>query len=255
MTIFQAVVLGTVQGFTEFLPVSSSAHLIIVQYLFGLKGPSLLVFDVVVHLGTLSAIFIYFAKDFFPFPKIGGRMFRLIVLATIPTAIIGLLFKKSMDQFFDSLLPVAIALFINSFILASTYWAPRWDKKEMRSFKDAFWIGVVQGISVLPGISRSGSTISTALWRNIKNEDAVRFSFFIAIPAILGAAVVVLPAGVTAFSKEMLPAMVTGFIAAFISGYLAISVLFKVISKGKFHYFAFYTFLLALVSFVFSLHH
>jgi len=255
MTIFQAAVLGTVQGLTEFLPVSSSAHLVIIQYLFGLKGPSLLVFDVVVHLGTLSAIFIYFAKDFFPVPKIGSRMFGLIILATIPTAIIGLILRKTMDPFFTTLTPVAITLFINSFILGSTYWAPRWDQKEMRSFKDAFWIGVVQGISVLPGISRSGSTVSAALWRNVKSEDAVRFSFFIAIPAIIGAAGLVIPEGIASFSGEMLPAMMTGFITAFVAGYFSISIVFRVISKGKFHYFGFYTLIVSAIAFVFAVLH
>ena len=255
MTIFQALVLGIVQGLTEFLPVSSSAHLVIIQYLFGLKGPALLVFDVVVHLGTLTALLIYFTNDFFPVPKIGVRMMGLILLATIPTAILGLFLKKVMEPFFTSLMPVAITLFVNSFILASTYWAPRRDQKEMHSPWDALWIGIVQGISVLPGISRSGSTVSAALWLKIKGEDAVRFSFFIAIPAIVGAAVLVLPKSASSFSSEMAVPMIVGFIAALISGLFAVSILFRVISKGKFHYFGFYTLIVSSIAFVFSIFH
>src|SRR3989338_9111825 len=103
MTILQALSLGIVQGLTEFLPVSSSAHLVILQYFFGLKGPILLVFDVVVHVGTLSSILIYFGKDLFPFPKIGGRAMALIVFATVPTAVIGFVLKGYTEILFGTL--------------------------------------------------------------------------------------------------------------------------------------------------------
>ncbi len=255
MTILQAVVLGIVQGLTEFLPVSSSAHLIIIQNLFHLEGPLLLVFDVVVHVGTLSALLIYFAKDFFPLSKISARMFWLIVLATIPTGIIGLLIKHWTEHSFMALWLTAFTLFINSIILISTWWAPRRDQHVMNRWWDALWIGIVQGISVLPGISRSGSTVAAALWLKVKGEDAVRFSFFIAIPAILAAAVLVLPQSIQFFSSDTWPVLAVGFVSALVSGYFSIFIVFRVISKGKFHYFAFYTLLLALVSFIFSLHH
>jgi undecaprenyl-diphosphatase len=252
MTIIQAVVLGVVQGLTEFLPVSSSAHLAIIQNLFGLHGQVLMVFDVVVHLGTLSALLIYFRKDLFPFPKITPRYVGLIILATIPTALIGFGIKDWMEQYFDVMWVVALTLLINSFILLSTWWAPRYDKKEESTWKDAVWIGIAQGISILPGISRSGATVTMALWLKIKTEEAVRFSFLIAIPAILGAAVLVLPDALPAVSPEMGPVMAAGFISAFLSGYFAIYVLFQVTLRGRFHYFAFYTFLLAAVSFIYQ---
>jgi undecaprenyl-diphosphatase len=249
MTIFQAVILGAVQGVTEFLPVSSSAHLAIVQNLFGLRGPVLLAFDVIVHLGTLSALFIYFRKDLFPVPKIGWNYFGLIVLATIPTVIIGILIKEWMKVYFDVIWVVAVTLLINSFILWSTWWAPRERRKEKGNWLDALWIGIAQGISILPGISRSGATISTALWLKVKPQEAVRFSFLLAIPAILGASVLLFPEMLAVLSKEMWPAMGVGFVSAFISGYAAICILFKVTLRGQFHYFAFYTFVLAITTF------
>ncbi|OGW85432.1 MAG: hypothetical protein A3C35_01025 [Omnitrophica bacterium RIFCSPHIGHO2_02_FULL_46_11] len=252
MTIFQAIILGTVQGLTEFLPVSSSAHLAIIQNLFGLRGPVLLVFDVVVHLGTLSSLLIYFAKDFFPFPKIGGKMFWLIVIATLPTAAIGFGIKDWMDRNFDVLWIVAVTLLLNSFILWSTTKAPRTNQKETCSTWDAFWIGIAQGISILPGISRSGATVSAALWLKVKGAEAVRFSFYIAIPAILGAAVLVLPESISSFQGHMWPLMVAGFISALVSGYIAIHILFRIMLKGQFHHFAWYTFALAIITFLFS---
>lgn len=251
MSIIQAVVLGAIQGITEFLPVSSSAHLAIVQNLFGLRGPVLLVFDVVVHLGTLSALLIYFRKDLLPIPKIGTKYFGLIIAATIPTVIIGFSIKDWMEEYFDVLWVVALTLLINSFILLSTWWSPRDRPKRECTWLDAFWVGVAQGISILPGISRSGATVSTALWLKVKAEEAVRFSFLIAIPAILGASVLLMPEMLKVFSGDMWPVMSVGFISAFISGYAAIYVLFKVTLRGQFHYFAFYTFALALFAFAF----
>ena len=251
MSIIQAVVLGVIQGITEFLPVSSSAHLAIVQNLFGLRGPVLLVFDVVVHLGTLSALLIYFREDLLPIPKIGINYFGLIIAATIPTVIIGFSIKGWMETYFDALWVVAVTLIINSFILWSTWWSPRDRSKQTCGWLDAFWVGVAQGISILPGISRSGATVSTALWLKVKPEEAVRFSFLIAIPAILGASVLLMPEMIEVFSKDMWPVMSVGFISAFISGYAAIYILFQVTLRGQFHYFAFYTFGLALVTFAF----
>ncbi len=253
MTLGQAAVLGIVQGLTEFLPVSSTAHLVIVQNLFRLKGPILLVFDVVVHLGTLASLLVYFGKNFFAReierPK---HILWLVILATIPTGIIGFLLKDWMEEYFNSLSITVITLLLNSLILWSTRWIPGRAGKEISHWLDAVWIGIAQGISILPGISRSGATISTALWLRIKAEDAAWFSFLIAIPAILGATVVVLPESLRFFSIETWPILATGFIAAFFSGYLAILVLFRVMLRGQFHLFALYTFVLAIVTSFFS---
>lgn len=250
MTFFQALVLGVVQGLTEFLPVSSSAHLIIFQNFFQLRGPILLVFDVVVHLGTLLAIFVYFWKEFFPWPKWEKKMWLLIIIGTIPTGIIGLALNDWMEANFNVLWITSVTLLLNSLILWSVKWAPV-NRKEGMSLRDSFWIGVAQGISILPGISRSGATVATGLWLKIKPEEAVRFSFFVGIPAILAAALVVFPEAASEVKPDMWPTMITGFVSAFVSGYFAIAVLFKIVLKGRFHDFALYTFLLAILSFIF----
>ncbi len=252
MTVLQAAALGIIQGLTEFLPISSSAHLVIVQYGMGLKGPVLLVFDVVVHVGTLLAVLIYFAKDLVLILRKDFRYGALIISATMPTALIGLLLKKPVEGFFTTLMPVACTLLVNSFILFSTQFVSSRKTQPMNSFAKAFWVGVVQGISVLPGISRSGATISAALWLGVKADEAARFSFLIAIPAIFGATVLVLPEGLQMFDRNQWPALLAGFGTAFVSGFLAIAILMKLMMKGRFHYFAFYTLLLSLISFLFA---
>ena len=254
MTLLQAIVLGVVQGFTEFLPVSSSAHLVILQHFFGLKGPILLVFDVIVHLGTLLSLFVYFGTEFFSVRKINYKTLGLIILATIPTGVIALMLRKTIEGFFlTQLAYLSAALLVTSILLWSTRSIPIDIEKKNVSWLNAFLIGVVQGISAIPGISRSGSTVTAALWLKIKNEEAVRFSFLIAIPAILGANFVILPESIRFFSPDTWPVLLSGFIAAFISGYVAIGALVKIVLKGRFHYFAIYTLALAVISFVFSL--
>jgi len=252
MTIFQAVILGIIQGLTEFLPVSSSSHLILAQNFFHLKGPILLVFDVIVHLGTLTALFIYFAKDLLPLPKLTPRMWGLIFVANIPTVIIGLLLKNWMEKYFNLLSVTAVTLLMNSVILWSTKWIPKNNQKEEPTWWDSFWIGVAQGISILPGISRSGATVTTALWLKVKSEEAVRFSFFVGIIPILGASMIELPKVLPTLSSDAGSVLTIGFISSLIFGYLSIAVLFKVVSRGKFHDFALYTFVLAIISFWFS---
>ncbi len=252
MTVLQALVLGIVQGLTEFLPVSSSAHLILVQNWFHLNGPILLVFDVVVHLGTLLAIFIYFGNVLFPFPKLSKNILIGIIVATIPTVIIGLLLENWMEEKFNTLWITAVTLLINSLILWSVKYIPKKVEKPEPNLWDSFWIGIAQGISILPGVSRSGATVTTALWFKVRSEEALRFSFFIGIPPILGAALLVFRKSVHVFTPSMWPVIITGFISSFVFGYISIAVLFKVVARGKFHDFALYTFVLALVCFYFA---
>lgn len=263
MTLTQAAILGIVQGLTEFLPVSSTSHLVITQNLFGLTGgePVLLIFDIVVHLGTLLSLFVYFWNDFISFlthptqnesgKGITLKMIWLIVLATIPTGIIGLFLRKWMEHNFNSIMVTVWTLLINSAILWSTKWV-RDGQKEMNNSLDAIWIGIAQGISILPGISRSGATCATALWLKVKAHEAARFSFLIAIPAILAAALVEIPRGLHYFSNEMLPVLIVGFVSAFVFGYFAIIILFKIMLRGRFHYFAVYTALLAIATWIFT---
>jgi undecaprenyl-diphosphatase len=252
MTLWQALALGVVQGVTEFLPVSSSAHLVILQHFFHLEGPILLVFDVVVHVGTLFSVIIFFLKSILKMIQSERRLLWLIALATLPTAGLGLFVREWSGLLFTTLQPVAIALLLNSFILWSTRQISEMETKTECSSFDALMIGVIQGISVIPGISRAGSTISGGLWLRLKREDAFRFSFLISIPAILGAMVVVLPESLTLLHADSGAVLLVGFGSAFVSGYFSISILYKIVRSGKLHLFAIYTLLLSFVAFYYS---
>ena len=211
MNWIEAVVLGVVQGLTEFLPVSSSGHLVLFQHLFGLVEPELL-FDISVHLGTLLAVLVVFYRDilqilealvqlpglvrsaggwgalFTAHPEI--RLVAMIVAGCIPTALLGILFAKVAEQLFGTLWLVGAALLVTGTFLWFTQRQNAVGRPigQMR-IKDALIIGLIQGLAIIPGISRSGATISAALYLGVDRELAGRFSFLLAIPAILGALV------------------------------------------------------------------
>jgi undecaprenyl-diphosphatase len=255
----EAVVLGVVQGLTEFLPVSSSGHLVLFQHLFGMVEPELL-FDICVHVGTLAAVLIVFYRDILEilktlvnFPELarrsGGlaalftdhpdiRLMVMIMIGCIPTAVLGIVFAKMAEALFGTIWVVGIALLVTGTFL----WFTRQRKtagrpiKEMKP-KDAFIIGLVQGMAIIPGISRSGATISAALYLGVDRELAGRFSFLLAIPAIVGA--LVLGLDNEAF-QTTLPAgtIAIGSLAAAVVGYLALVVLLKMVKKGHLYRFA-----------------
>lgn len=257
----EAVILGVVQGLTEFLPVSSSGHLVLFQHLFGLMEPELL-FDICVHVGTLAAVLAVFHKDVVKLIKTlvqapgliraaGGiralfsshaefRLMVMIVLGCIPTALLGVMFAKMAEQLFGTIWLVGVALMITGTFLWFTRRreATGRDIKEMR-LKDAFMIGLVQGLAIVPGISRSGATISAALYLGVDRELAGRFSFLLAIPAILGALVLGLDS--EAFHTS-LPAgkILVGSLVAAAVGYAALVVLLKMVRKGQLHRFSVY---------------
>lgn len=252
MTTLQAFLLGIVQGLTEFLPVSSSAHLVVVQHLFGFKEP-LVAFDVALHFGTLAALFVYFRRDLVQLVKnifVPGPATRLafgIVIASIPTAFIGFTFKDWFETLFGSLQAVGFALLGTSALL----WMTRKREAGRREIGhgkvlDFLLIGSMQGFAIIPGISRSGATLVTGLLRGFKREDAFRFSFLLSIPAVLGAGILELRDGplVNEMSRATLAA---GFLAAAITGFLALGFLERIVKKGKLHRFAGYTLTLGLL--------
>ena len=215
MTVFQAVILGILQGATEFLPISSSGHLVFAQhYLKGFHQPGILL-DVLLHLGTLFAVVIYYWKDIakilravliqldvFGWWDMGARdtyqtqrrLVLLIAVGTIPTALIGFLFKDSIEMLFSSVSFTASMLIVTGIILAAADRIKGVTRKiDSFQLKDSFIIGFVQGVAILPGISRSGSTIATGLFRKIDGEEAARFSFLLSIPAIIGAVILEVP--------------------------------------------------------------
>lgn len=271
MNLLQSIILGITQGLTEFLPVSSSGHLVLLQNIFGINEPELL-FDICLHLGTLLAVVVVFMNEIrsilrtlWSLPgllqqsKSPAELFEeneavriavLIVAGTIPTAILGLLFHKITDQLFGSIWLVGCMLLVTGTLL----WLTRRVQLKGRplkrvTLKDALIIGVVQGLAILPGISRSGSTISAALFLGIDREVAGRFSFLLSIPAILGALVV-------GFESEAIRSNVSGVTiligtaTAGIVGIVALKVLLGLVKKGRLPFFAPYCWLIGMIAFV-----
>lgn len=260
----EALILGLIQGLTEYLPVSSSGHLAIGAKLFGLSGEENLAFTVAVHVATvLSTLVIlwkeivWLFKGFFKF-KWNDEMKYLvnILISMIPVAIVGFLFKDTVEEIFGSgLLIVGICLLVTAALLAFAYFAkPR--QKEKISMLDAFIIGIAQAVAVLPGLSRSGSTIATGLLLGNKKEKLAQFSFLMVIPPILGEALLdVLKmakgcADAAMNSIGFLP-LAIGFITAFVVGCLACKWMINIVKKGKLIWFAIYCAIVGLVSIFF----
>lgn len=274
MNLLQSIILGTVQGLTEFLPVSSSGHLVIFQQLFGLKTAELF-FDICLHAGTLIAVVAVFYRDILSILKTlvraprlareaGGlkplfatdeniRITVLILVGTIPTGVLGVLFDEIAEQIFANLLLVGLMLLITGTLL----WVTRRTKtsgKPVTGMKisDSIFIGIVQGLAILPGISRSGSTISVAVLMGIDRETAGRYSFLLSIPAIVGAMVMKLKSGLMEQSSASIAAIAGGTLAAVLVGYLALLFLLKVIKHGKFYMFSPYCWIVGILALAFS---
>ncbi|MBU1931168.1 undecaprenyl-diphosphate phosphatase [Patescibacteria group bacterium] len=239
MGYLQAFLLGVVQGLTEFLPISSSGHLVIGQKLLGLDQPPVL-FDILVHCGTLAAIVIFFNKRLIKFFSLWVNL-KLILIASVPVGLVGLILNPYTDYLFNSLNLVAVGLLITGLLLFLTKRLTLLSKNEL-GFKSALGIGVFQALAILPGVSRSGATISAALLQGIDQEAAFNFSFFLAVPAILAALLLqILQLNQPAI--ELVPGLI-GFITAAIFGYFSLKLLQQVLQKARLHYFAYYCFAL-----------
>lgn len=260
----QALVLGVIQGLTEYLPVSSSGHLAIGSALFGVQGEDNLAFTVMVHVATvLSTLVIlwkeidWILKGLFKFEmNAETKYFLNIVVSMIPVGIVGVFFKDYVEDIFGSgLLIVGCCLLLTALLLTFSYFAkPR--QREHISMKDAFIIGLAQAAAVLPGLSRSGSTIATGLLLGNKKENLAQFSFLMVIPPILGEALLdVLKAakGEDAFAGiDTLP-LVVGFVAAFVSGCIACKWMINIVKRGKLVWFGVYCAIAGVVTIVCSL--
>jgi len=238
----QAFLLAIVQGITEWLPISSSAHLAILQKLMGISPP--VAFDVALHVGTLISVLIYFREDLISLIN-KKEMIAYIIFASVPTAIIGFAFHDFFASFFSDVRLVGAALLVTGTFLYLTKFSR---ESRMLDSKSAFVIGIAQGIAVAPGISRSGATIGTGMLLGIKGEAAARFSFLISIPAIVGAAF---------FELRKVPLqfidagpMLFGMVIAAIVGYAAIVFLFRIIQKGNFSAFAYYCWFIGIAALV-----
>lgn len=245
MTYPQAIFLAIIQGLTEFLPISSSGHLVISQKLLGLKPPIL--FDILVHVGTLGAIIIYFWK---PLLKISKQTVSMVVIGTTPAAVAGLFLQRYIAQIFDSLRLVGMALLITAGLLFSScqFKSLNKQKKQFKYLKwwDALFIGVLQALAILPGVSRSGSTIVAGLWRGLKQDTAFQFSFYLAIPAILGALTLQIPDLING-QVNYLSQGILGMIIAGIVGYGALKILEKTLISAKLWIFGIYCLVLGII--------
>lgn len=258
MNSLQAIFLGILQGLSEFLPISSSGHLVLAQKIFGIKE-SMLSFDVAVHGGTLLAVLIYFRKEIWKilhewWKSFLGKCFKRkkeegnhfgkllphIVLSIIPTIIIFLIFKEFFKSFFGRIDFLGAAWFLMGIllILSNRFKNGKRDLFSLR-YLDTFLIGAAQGIAILPGISRSGVTIVLAMLLGFSRNDAAKFSFFIAIPAILGALCLEFWEGFSFFHSYPREILI-GFLSSAFTGYWVIKWLMSLIAKGKFSFFGYY---------------
>ena len=275
MSYFQAILLGLIQGLTEFLPVSSSGHLALLQHFFGVKADEVLLFTVMLHVGTLVSVFIMYHKDIWELIKeLGltikdlctGKGLRLaerpvrklgvmMIVATIPTAIIGFAFNDFFESLYSRILFIGIGFLITG---TEMYIAEKIGSNtreiDKMTFGNAILVGVMQGIAIYPGISRSGSTLVGGLAGGLKREFAIRFAFLISIPSILGSALLegkdALEAGI---DTSVLGPIAVGMVIAAISGVLAIKAMIKVVSDKKLKYFSYYVWALGALVIIYSL--
>ncbi|MFP4668564.1 MAG: undecaprenyl-diphosphate phosphatase [Desulfobacterales bacterium] len=256
MTTLQAIALGIIQGLTEFLPVSSSGHLVLFQNLFGLNRPEL-IFDIAVHTGTLAAICFYFYKDIAAMIKEVAKwtyslirrtnpgpatpelwLAAMIAAGSVPTAIIGFAFHGIADILFSSVLLVGFALIATGFWMWFTRGRDRTMKDQSRlNTLRALLIGIAQGIAVIPGVSRSGATIAASLYLGLDRDTAARYSFLLSIPAIAGAALLSI-ADTPAGGSAKLPAILAGTAASALVGYAALRLLVYLVKNGRLFIFA-----------------
>lgn len=257
MSIPEAIVLGIIQGLTEFLPVSSSGHLEIGKHLLGVNTSESFFFSVAVHGATVLSTLAVFRKDIIAIMKDlfkfrlneGTKFFLLIILSAIPVLFVGLFLKERVEALFDgNVVFVGIMLLVTALILFLSGLGR--DKEKEISTKHALIIGLAQAIAVLPGISRSGATIGTGLLLGIKRTEIARFSFLMVIIPIVGANVLELAGTVNTGESFNTSAVVAGFIAAFITGYIACTWMINLIRKTKLVWFALYCALLGSVAII-----
>lgn len=275
MSYFESIVLGLAQGLSEFLPISSSGHLALLQYFFGVNAEQVLPFAVLLHLGTLVSVFIVYWKDIVELVKELGAVLKdlftskglrvnanptrrlgfMIIVATIPTAIIGLLGNDMFAAMYLSLLAIGTGLLITGTILFIAERMGRNNKtvKEMK-FRNALFVGIMQGVAICPGISRSGSTLFGGLISGLNKEFAVKFAFLISIPSILGSVIVEAPDAFEAgMDAALIGPVLAGVVVSALSGLFAIKAMIKLVSNKRLIGFSIYTWLLGAAVIVYAL--
>ena len=266
MTYLESVILGLVQGLAEFLPISSSGHLALLQQFFGIEEDKVLVFAVLLHVGTLISVFIVYWRDIWELIiELGltirdlctGRGLRLqerpvrklgvmIIVGTIPTGIMGICFNDFFNSLYNSVIPIGIGLIITGFMLVIAERIGHANRGiEQMNYRNALFIGFVQGIAITPGISRSGSTLFGSLLCNLDRRFAVKFVFLLSIPSILGSAVMEAPeAFASGVDMAQMGPILVGMAVAAVSGLVAIKTMIKIVSNKKLSYFSYYVWVL-----------
>ncbi len=247
MSILEAIILGIIQGLAEFLPISSSGHLVLAQKILKVEQPGMF-FDVLLHIGTLVPIFIVYWKDIWELIKKPFQKYvYLLVVATIPAVVITILFEETFEMLFQGTIFLGVGFLITGTLLLFTDKPRVLNKKDKNiSYVDALIIGCFQGFAITPAVSRSGSTITASILRGLNRETAAKFSFLMSIPAIGGAFVLQLyklMSGVYVIEQGNFVPYIAGFFASMLSGYLAIRFMLVLIKKAKLKYFSYYVYL------------
>ncbi len=260
MNYIYSIIFGVVQGITEFLPISSSGHLVILHSIFDLPVGDEMFFDVVLHFATIFAVLIFFRKDIYKIlsswlrsfskKEESGKVGWLIILGTIPAAFLGWFFEGFIEDVLRSEYVVVVMLVLLGVVFIVT---ERFATKNMNEIKDLSWkktllIGFMQALALVPGTSRSGATIVAGLWTGLKREAAIKFSFLLSVPIVLGASLSKI-SGIrpASYSSEELTLILVAFLFSFFSGYLSIKYFIQFARSRKLNVFAYYRFLLAII--------
>ncbi|MDR2133249.1 MAG: undecaprenyl-diphosphate phosphatase [Clostridiales Family XIII bacterium] len=275
MSFFESVILGLAQGLSEFLPISSSGHLALLEHFFGIDEDRVLFFATLLHLGTLFSIFFVYHKDIWALLRELGAVFAdifsgrgprvnanetrrlgfMILAATVPTAIVGVLLRDLFSRLYGSIFAIGAGLLITGSMMFVSERMARGNLDVPNvGFRHAFFVGLMQSAALCPGISRSGATITGGLASGMKRELAVRFAFLISIPSVIGAILLEAPGAFGAgVEGSALPALGVGVAVAMLSGFFAIKAMIRVVSIGKLRYFSFYTWALGAAAVAYAL--
>ncbi|MBL7148309.1 MAG: undecaprenyl-diphosphate phosphatase [Nanoarchaeota archaeon] len=245
VSLIQAIILGIIQGITEWFPISSSGHLALIQNIFNLKVP--VVYDILLHLGTALVILIKFRKDILNIILLKEKkLLTFIIIGSIATAIIGFTCRDLFKSFFYNLTIIGIAFLITGILLTLT--KNKTTNKNL-NYKSSFLIGLAQGFALIPGISRSGSTISVGILKNINKNQLIKYSFILSLPAVLGA--VIFEINNINITNNLTPILV-GALISLIVGYISLTLVIKIIKKGNFNKFSYYCFIIGIITLIIS---
>jgi undecaprenyl-diphosphatase len=260
MSIWESIILGLIQGLTEFLPVSSSGHLELANYFFGIEEPSNLGFTMALHAGTVLSTIVVFAREiwrllkgFFQFKMNDETVFVLnILISLVPILFVGLLFQDQIEALFTgNIMLVGTMLIVTAALLTFSHYAkPR--RREITP-KSAFIIGIAQALAVMPGLSRSGATISAGLMQGVKREEVSKFSFLMVLIPVIGMNILELFKGGLGGSYMGSGVMLAGFLTAFVTGLFACTWMIKLVNKGKLVWFAVYCVIVGAIAIITSL--